>query len=147
MEPIQTLLMDFGPEHLLVQQLAEILANSIEPAFAIQSGCGSIRDLTSATKSLLACMGVYAPVLFFFTFEHPPEDVLIASLVETAQECGTCKASIVVTKAQSPGQVTHLLDLGATDVWLSPVRPTEALGRIAHWLGLVAARERTLALE
>src|SRR5207247_8871637 len=41
----------------------------------------------------------------------------------------------------SPGQLAHLVDLGAAEAWLAPLRATEVLGRAAHWLNQVTYPE------
>ena len=141
MEPIRTLLMDFGPEHSMGQQLAQILMSSVEPLFAITSAHEVDCDVTSATRSLSANLDGNAPALLFFTFERFPSDQIVAPLLGTTRRSGNGSVSIVVTQTGSPGQLAHLVDLGATEAWLAPLRATEVLGRAAHWLNQVTYPE------
>src|SRR5207247_6531534 len=147
MDPIRTLLMDFGPEHSMGQQLAQILMSSVEPLFAITSAHEVDCDVTSATRSLSANLDGNAPALLFFTFERFPSDQIVAPLLGTTRRSGNGSVSIVVTQTGSPGQLAHLVDLGATEAWLAPLRATEVLGRAAHWLNQVTYPEADRAMH
>ena len=147
MTPIQALIMDFGSEHFLAEQLVRILSSSVDPSFAITRAREEDCDIASANGSLSAKMDGDAAALLFFAFEHFPTDQIVASLLETSRRTGNGSVSIVVIQEGSPRQLAHLFDLGATDVWQVPLRAAEVLGRLAHWVNPVAPPEHHHAAQ
>src|SRR6266542_4238228 len=147
MTPIHVLIMDFGAEHFLAEQLVRILSSSVQPAFAITRAREEDCDIASANGSLSAKMDGDAAALLFFAFEHFPTDQIVASLLETSRRTGNGSVSIVVIQEGSPRQLAHLFDLGATDVWQVPLRAAEILGRLAHWVNPVAPPEHHHAAQ
>ena len=100
-EPIRTLLMDFGPEPFLGRHLAQILSGCSEQSFTITLAREVDWDVASAARSLSAKMDGDAPDLLFFTFERFPSDQVVAPLLGTTRRSGNGSVSIVVIQAGS----------------------------------------------
>jgi DNA-binding NtrC family response regulator len=147
MKALRIILMDFGTEHLLAQQVSQIFADSKDPPFDIDSSFQNEKQTPSTVKWLVAHADGCSAALTIFAFDRCPSDSEVAPLLETAHRAGHGQPSIVVVQAESAQQVAHILCLGATDVWIPPLRAAEALGRAIHWAGIVPLQENEVAVE
>ena len=141
MKQISAFLMDFASEHLLAEQLAQILSSSAEPSFAITRAREEDCTIVSAAGSLSAKMNGNAPALLLFTFERFPSDEIVVSLLERSRRTCNGRGFFLVMQTASAHEVAHLLNLGVADVWQAPLRAAEVLGRLLHWLKEVAPLE------
>ncbi len=147
MKALRIILMDFGLEHLLAQQVSEIFTASTDPPFRIDFALQNERETPSTLKWLEAHADGCSAASTILVFERCPSDSEVAPLLETAHRAGHGQPTIVVVQAESAQQVAHMLCLGATDVWIPPLRAAEALGRAIHWVGLVPLQDGELAVE
>src|SRR6266540_1515413 len=104
MTPIQALIMDFGSEHFLAEQLVRILSSSVDPSFAITRAREEDCDIASANGSLSAKMDGDAAALLFLTFEHFPSDQIVVSMLQTSRRTCNGRKFIVVIQTASARQ-------------------------------------------
>jgi DNA-binding NtrC family response regulator len=147
MKALRINLMDFGQEHLLAQQVLDIFAGCTDPPFQIDSVRQDVTETRSTIKWLDTHAGGCSAGLTTFVFECLPSDSDVVPLLENGHQSGHEQPCIVVTQAESPQQVVHLLDLGATDVWVPPLQAAAALGRAIHCLGNERQAEREKPVE
>ena len=149
MQPFKVFLIDCG--HPMAQQLTGILTSSTEPRFEVHSLHADLPDTSSALRMLSAAEPPSVThrqrALSLFAFDQLPADSIVVPLLNAAHRLGHCEAAIVATNTDSAHDITHLLDIGATDVLLAPFRAAETTGRLCHWANLRPSTEQDITVQ
>ena len=135
MNTFRALLLDFERRPHLGNQLREIFAGSAAPRVDLEFQPVEEHNLKIFAETWPDRLGALTVGLTLLVFDRLPEAQEIGLLLEELRGRRHGVPSVVITPMESSTGAMDLLNQGAVDVWLAPLRPVEVLTRARHWFG------------